>query len=83
MDELPGIPVEATGPGTIDQPENMADIDLDGDDARQHCTQRPTYTMSDPEDVALVKRWFLSGPDAGRFMIGNTGDTGTIGNDHW
>ena len=30
---------------------------------------RPVYYMSDPEDNAAVKRWFLSGPDAGKFEI--------------
>ena len=69
VDENPSIPVEATGPNTMDHPENTDAIDLDADTAD---TQAPTYTMSDPEDDATVKQWFLSGPDAGKFDIGNT-----------
>ena len=30
---------------------------------------RPIYFMNDPESNGTVKRWYLEGPDAGRFNL--------------
>ena len=30
---------------------------------------RPIYFMDDPESNGTVKRWYLQGPDAGRFDL--------------
>ena len=72
VDENPSIPdtfadtAVLQGPSAIDHPEMSAVIDIDADPVD---VEAPNYIMSDPEDTAAVRRWFLMGPDAGKFNI--------------